>query len=111
MDTAMLSDDRPAVDTDDFTVRESTTNDAHRLLIVFGLSVSGHEYSTVQNQVVGISSRKLFAVFDDRIWKGQPQQTTIRKDSCQRINMSVCIITWQRLIVEPDNPFCKEIFL
>ena len=61
----VLLDDRPAVDAYNFPVRESLTNDAHRFSIEVGLCVSGYQYGTINDQIVGISGRQpVLAIID-----------------------------------------------
>ena len=62
MQTAMLLDNSPTVNANNLSVRESLLDDVHRLLVKVWLVVGGHQYSTVDDQVVGIGGRQTVAI-------------------------------------------------
>ena len=75
MQTTMLFDNGTTVDAYDFSVGKCLLDNLHRLLVKVGLIVGGHQYSTVNDQVVGVSSRQAIALVVDGAGQRQFQQT------------------------------------
>ena len=58
MQRPVLLDNSPTVNANNLSVRESLLDDVHRLLVKVWLVVGRHQYSTVDDQVVGIGGRQ-----------------------------------------------------
>ena len=106
MYAAMLLDDAAAVDGHHLAVGEDGGDALQGSLVVKGLSVGGHEYGTVDDEVVGIGGRQRAAVFvEDGVGKGQAEQCAVGRDAGNGVDVSVGVVAWQRLIVEPYDAF------
>ena len=83
MQTAMLLNHGPAVNTNNFPVRKSLTDSAQSLCVEVGLVISGHQHSPVDNQVVGIGGWQTLTFVVDGA--GQRQLTiglTVQRPQC-----------------------------
>ena len=58
MQGAVLTDDGATVDAHNLAVREGLANDSYCLCVEVGLGVSGYEYGTIDDQIVGVGGRK-----------------------------------------------------
>ena len=58
----MLADENAAVNRYNIVLGEGFMQLTACLLIVFGLSVGGHQYGAIDDEEVGVSSRKAMAV-------------------------------------------------
>ena len=102
MYAAMLLDDAAAVDGHHLAVGEDGGDALQGSLVVLWLMVCRNEDGTVDNQVVGVCRRQSTAVFvEDGVGKGQAKQRAVGRDAGNGVDMSVGVVAWQRLIVEP----------
>ena len=54
----MLADDGTAVDAHNLAVRKSLTDGMQSLCVKVGLGVGGHQYGTIDNQIVSVCGRQ-----------------------------------------------------
>ncbi len=102
MDAAVLLDDAAAVDGHHLAVGKDGGDALQGSLVVLWLVVCRNEDCTVDNQVVGVCRRQRVAVFvEDGVGKGQAKQRAVGRDAGNGVDMSVGVVAWQRLIVEP----------
>ena len=109
MDAAVLLDDAAAVDGHHLAVGKDGGDALQGCRVVKGLSVGGHEYGTVDDEVVGIGGRQRAAVFvEDGVWQGQAKQRAVGRDAGNGVDVSVGVVAWQRLVVEPYDAVCTK---
>ena len=58
MERAVLTDDGTTVNAHNLPVRIGLADDAHGLCIEIGLGIGGHQYGTIDDQIVGVGGRK-----------------------------------------------------
>ena len=75
MQTTMLFDDGATVYTNDFSIGIGLTNDAESFGIKVGLCIGGHQYGTIDDQIVGIGGRQPLTILIDGMGKWQSQQS------------------------------------
>ena len=69
----MLFDNGTAINAYDFSIGTCLLDDAHGLCVKVGLVVGGHQYGTINHQIVGVSGRQAFTLVIDGAGQRQLQ--------------------------------------